>query len=152
MILRVVVCRVVRVVSCVMLFLFLLCVCVCVCDLFLLYKHHSNIPATSGLPRSSPVGVDNWSNSYIWCRYIKRTYMQMQRCMNTCLRTYTDRLIRTYTNRWIDRWMAGCMGGSKVPCVPKWFDSRVSKHINDETLSQNSLRYLSKVNLPITLT
>jgi len=40
----------------------------------------------------------------------------------------------------------------KVPCAPKWFDSRVSNNQNDETLSQNSLRYLSKVKLPIALT
>ena len=31
------------------------------------------------------------------------------------------------------------------------FDSRVFNNQNDETLSQNSLRYLRKVNLPIAL-
>ena len=39
----------------------------------------------------------------------------------------------------------------KVPCAPKRFDSRVFNTQNDETLSQNSLRYLSKVN-SLTLT
>jgi len=34
----------------------------------------------------------------------------------------------------------------KVPCVPKWFDSRAPNTQNDETLSPNTLRYLSKVN------
>ena len=40
----------------------------------------------------------------------------------------------------------------KVPCAPKGFDSRVSNKQNDETLSETSLRYLSKANLPIALT
>jgi len=38
--------------------------------------------------------------------------------------------------------------GLKVPCAPKWNDFEFPTQ-NDETLSRNSLRYLSKANLTI---
>jgi len=40
----------------------------------------------------------------------------------------------------------------KVPCAPKWFDFECPIIETTKLLSRNSLRYLSKVNLPIALT
>jgi len=39
--------------------------------------------------------------------------------------------------------------GLKVPCAPKWFDFEFFLIQTDETLSRNSLMYMSKANLPI---